>query len=252
MFCSLVLCTILLVMVGFGSLFLGKFQFCLCGYVRLNICGNQWPDLLQFGCTVLLCAKLPQEQGSSDQASLILMLALGSSMVVVAFMFILRIVQGHRQVRSSDGLSFALVYSVCLNSIVDKVVLDRLCSSIIGTTVKTISVDKLSGSMISNGLDDFEENNGGVQVHSQGRVEGSKLPPFGGIIHSTNSEGCAESFLEIAFMNASEVSSLAIKNREHLTLDILERRIEMKNGNTEAFAHESDVEPEQVNLFPEL
>ncbi|KAK8643863.1 hypothetical protein V6N13_013140 [Hibiscus sabdariffa] len=136
--------------------------------------------------------------------------------------------------------------------IVDKVVLDRLCSSIIGTTVKTISVDKLSGSMISNGLDDFEENNGGVQVHSQGRVEGSKLPPFGGIIHSTNSEGCAESFLEIAFMNASEVSSLAIKNREHLTLDILERRIEMKNGNTEAFAHESDVEPEQVNLFPEL
>ncbi|KAK8589525.1 hypothetical protein V6N13_088351 [Hibiscus sabdariffa] len=37
-----------------------------------------------------------------------------------------------------------------------KVVLDRLCSSIIGTTVKTISVDNLSGLMISKGLDDFE------------------------------------------------------------------------------------------------
>ncbi|KAE8706294.1 hypothetical protein F3Y22_tig00110402pilonHSYRG00099 [Hibiscus syriacus] len=49
-----------------------------------------------------------------DQSSLILMLALGPSMVVVAFMFIIRSVEGHKQVYPSDGLSFAVIYSVCL------------------------------------------------------------------------------------------------------------------------------------------
>ncbi|GMJ04353.1 hypothetical protein like AT5G14120 [Hibiscus trionum] len=49
-----------------------------------------------------------------DQASLIFMLALGPSLVVVAFMFIIRPVEGHKQVRPSDGLSFAFIYSVCL------------------------------------------------------------------------------------------------------------------------------------------
>ncbi|KAK8686667.1 hypothetical protein V6N13_125690 [Hibiscus sabdariffa] len=168
-----------------------------------------------------------------------------------------------------------------------------------------------------------EEINGCVQVHSQGRVEGLKLSPFGGINHSTNLEGCAESFPEIAFMNPSEISSLAMKNREHLRLDIWKvqnlggcspsilevgsiygtpkkimdvdadgeqnlvtnhalggildmglgceltkevcemvscsnhniswaRRVDMENGNIDAFAHESDSEPEQVNLFSEL
>ncbi|KAK8527026.1 hypothetical protein V6N12_054254 [Hibiscus sabdariffa] len=109
-----------------------------------------------------------------------------------------------------------------VESIVDKVVLDRLRCSIIGTTVKTISVDKLSGLMFTKGLDDFEEINGGVQAHSLGRVEGSKVPPVGGINQSTNLEGCAENFPEIAFMNVGEFLSLAIKNREHLKLDILE------------------------------
>ncbi|KAK8644127.1 hypothetical protein V6N13_123442 [Hibiscus sabdariffa] len=49
-----------------------------------------------------------------DQASLILLFALGPSMVVVAFMFLIRPVQGHEQVCPSDGLRFALIYSVCL------------------------------------------------------------------------------------------------------------------------------------------
>ncbi|GMJ04354.1 hypothetical protein like AT5G14120 [Hibiscus trionum] len=49
-----------------------------------------------------------------DQASLILMLALGPSMVAVAFMFIIRPVEDHKQARPSDGFSFALIYSVCL------------------------------------------------------------------------------------------------------------------------------------------
>ncbi|CAK9149900.1 unnamed protein product [Ilex paraguariensis] len=51
---------------------------------------------------------------SPDQASLIFMVAVGPAMVVITFMFIIRPVGGHRQVRSSDGLSFSFIYSVCL------------------------------------------------------------------------------------------------------------------------------------------
>ncbi|MBA0726430.1 hypothetical protein Golax_002257 [Gossypium laxum] len=49
-----------------------------------------------------------------DQASLIFMIAVGPAMVVIALMFIIRPVGGHRQVRPSDGLSFTFIYSVCL------------------------------------------------------------------------------------------------------------------------------------------
>ncbi|XVE67682.1 hypothetical protein DITRI_Ditri09bG0008000 [Diplodiscus trichospermus] len=49
-----------------------------------------------------------------DQASLIFMVAVGPAMVVIALMFIIRPVGGHRQVRPSDGLSFTFIYSVCL------------------------------------------------------------------------------------------------------------------------------------------
>ncbi|XVF13898.1 hypothetical protein REPUB_Repub09cG0009300 [Reevesia pubescens] len=49
-----------------------------------------------------------------DQATLIFMVAVGPAMVVVALMFIIRPVGGHRQVRPSDGLSFTFIYSVCL------------------------------------------------------------------------------------------------------------------------------------------
>ncbi|XP_011007428.1 PREDICTED: probable transporter mch1 [Populus euphratica] len=51
---------------------------------------------------------------SPDHASLIFMVAVGPAMVVIALMFIVRPVGGHRQVRSSDGTSFTFVYSVCL------------------------------------------------------------------------------------------------------------------------------------------
>ncbi|KAJ6959627.1 hypothetical protein NC653_037858 [Populus alba x Populus x berolinensis] len=44
---------------------------------------------------------------SSDHASLIFMVAVGPAMVVIALMFIVRPVGGHRQVRPSDGTSFA-------------------------------------------------------------------------------------------------------------------------------------------------
>jgi len=51
---------------------------------------------------------------SPDHASLIFMVAVGPAMVVLALMFIVRPVGGHRQVRPSDGTSFTSVYSVCL------------------------------------------------------------------------------------------------------------------------------------------
>ncbi|KAA3455877.1 protein NUCLEAR FUSION DEFECTIVE 4-like isoform X1 [Gossypium australe] len=49
-----------------------------------------------------------------DQASLIFMVAVGPTMVVFALMFIIRPVGGHKELRPSDGLSFTVVYSVCL------------------------------------------------------------------------------------------------------------------------------------------
>lgn len=49
-----------------------------------------------------------------DHAALIFMLAVGPAMVVIALMFIVRPVGGHKQVRSSDASSFTFIYSVCL------------------------------------------------------------------------------------------------------------------------------------------
>ncbi|XP_039133943.1 protein NUCLEAR FUSION DEFECTIVE 4-like [Dioscorea cayenensis subsp. rotundata] len=49
-----------------------------------------------------------------NHAALIFMVAVGPSMVVIALMFIVRPVGGHRQVRPSDKSSFMFVYSVCL------------------------------------------------------------------------------------------------------------------------------------------
>ncbi|CAA0823490.1 Major facilitator superfamily protein [Striga hermonthica] len=51
---------------------------------------------------------------SPDHASLIYMVAVGPTMVVIALMFIVRPVGGHKQIRPSDGLSFSLIYGVCL------------------------------------------------------------------------------------------------------------------------------------------
>ncbi|XP_042456637.1 protein NUCLEAR FUSION DEFECTIVE 4-like [Zingiber officinale] len=51
---------------------------------------------------------------SPDHAALIFMVAVGPSMVVIALMFIVRPVGGHRQVRASDPSSFTFIYSVCL------------------------------------------------------------------------------------------------------------------------------------------
>ncbi|XVF49602.1 hypothetical protein PTKIN_Ptkin04bG0026300 [Pterospermum kingtungense] len=49
-----------------------------------------------------------------NEAALVYMVAVGPSIVVLALMFIIRPVGGHRQVRPSDGSSFMFTYSVCL------------------------------------------------------------------------------------------------------------------------------------------
>ncbi|XVF08687.1 hypothetical protein REPUB_Repub07fG0025000 [Reevesia pubescens] len=49
-----------------------------------------------------------------NEATLILMVAVGPSIVVIAMMFLIRPVGGHKQVRPSDGSSFLFTYSVCL------------------------------------------------------------------------------------------------------------------------------------------
>ncbi|CAM8992289.1 unnamed protein product [Rhodiola kirilowii] len=51
---------------------------------------------------------------SPDHASLIFMVAVGPAMVIIAMMFIVRPVQGHKQMRPSDAQSFTFIYSVCL------------------------------------------------------------------------------------------------------------------------------------------
>ncbi|KAL9684481.1 hypothetical protein QQ045_021921 [Rhodiola kirilowii] len=51
---------------------------------------------------------------SPDHATLIFMVAVGPSMIIIALMFFIRPVAGHRQVRPSDGTSFTFIYSVCL------------------------------------------------------------------------------------------------------------------------------------------
>ncbi|KAL6181788.1 hypothetical protein ACLB2K_048437 [Fragaria x ananassa] len=49
-----------------------------------------------------------------NEASLLFMIAVGPSMVVIALMFIVRPVAGHRQVRPGDKAGFTFTYSVCL------------------------------------------------------------------------------------------------------------------------------------------
>ncbi|KAK8962310.1 hypothetical protein KSP40_PGU009901 [Platanthera guangdongensis] len=51
---------------------------------------------------------------SPDHASMVFMVAVGPSMVVIALMFIVRPVAGHKQVCQSDNSSFMFIYSVCV------------------------------------------------------------------------------------------------------------------------------------------
>ncbi|KAF4377821.1 hypothetical protein G4B88_031487 [Cannabis sativa] len=49
-----------------------------------------------------------------DKAALIFMVAVGPTVVVIALMYIVRPIEGHKQVRESDGSSFLFTYCICL------------------------------------------------------------------------------------------------------------------------------------------
>ncbi|ERN14262.1 hypothetical protein AMTRI_Chr13g123420 [Amborella trichopoda] len=49
-----------------------------------------------------------------DQVAPIFMIAVGPAMVIIALIFFVRPVGGHRQVQTSDNSSFTFVYGVCL------------------------------------------------------------------------------------------------------------------------------------------
>lgn len=51
---------------------------------------------------------------SANETSLIFLVAVGPSIVVMAFMLIVRPIGGHRQVRPSDNTSFLFTYTACL------------------------------------------------------------------------------------------------------------------------------------------
>ena len=53
-------------------------------------------------------------QISPDHASLIFMVAVGPAMVVIALMFLVRPVKGHKQVWPTNGVCFTYIYSVCI------------------------------------------------------------------------------------------------------------------------------------------
>lgn len=49
-----------------------------------------------------------------NQAGLLFMIAVGPTMVIIALMFIVRPVGGHKQVRPTDSLCFSFTYSICI------------------------------------------------------------------------------------------------------------------------------------------
>ncbi|KAJ1270666.1 hypothetical protein BS78_06G069200 [Paspalum vaginatum] len=66
------------------------------------------------GLTSAILTQVYTLMHTGDQAMLILMVAVGPSLVAIGLMFVIRPVGGHRQVRPSDKNSFMFIYTVCL------------------------------------------------------------------------------------------------------------------------------------------
>jgi hypothetical protein len=66
------------------------------------------------GLTSAILTQVYAVTRATDQASLILIIAVGPSLVAVAMMLVVRPVGGHLQARASDRASFVFVYAVCL------------------------------------------------------------------------------------------------------------------------------------------
>ncbi|KAF5457399.1 hypothetical protein F2P56_021503 [Juglans regia] len=129
-------------MAGFGSSSLEELPLCLYGLMQMCILifvGTNGETYFNTVALVSCVQNFPKSRGpvvgilkgfaglggailtqiyamihSPDHASLIFMVAVGPAMVVIALMFIVRPVGGHRQVQPTDGRSFSFIYSVCL------------------------------------------------------------------------------------------------------------------------------------------
>ncbi|WVZ85333.1 hypothetical protein U9M48_032274 [Paspalum notatum var. saurae] len=66
------------------------------------------------GLTSAILTQVYALMNTQDQAMLILMVAVGPSLVAISLMFVIRPVGGHKQARPSDKNSFMFIYTVCL------------------------------------------------------------------------------------------------------------------------------------------
>ncbi|KAI4343600.1 hypothetical protein L6164_010934 [Bauhinia variegata] len=66
------------------------------------------------GLSGAILTQIVAMMNTHDQASLILVIALGPATVAACLMFIIRPVQGFKQARASDSSSFTFIYSICL------------------------------------------------------------------------------------------------------------------------------------------
>jgi hypothetical protein len=66
------------------------------------------------GLTSAILTQIYTVTHTTDQAKLVLMVAVGPALVAIAMMFVVRPVGGHKQARPSDKRSFTFVYTVCL------------------------------------------------------------------------------------------------------------------------------------------
>ncbi|CAL5027858.1 unnamed protein product [Urochloa decumbens] len=66
------------------------------------------------GLTSAILTQIYAVLHTTDQAKLVLMVAVGPALVAIAMMFVVRPVNGHKQARPSDKKSFTFVYTICL------------------------------------------------------------------------------------------------------------------------------------------
>jgi len=66
------------------------------------------------GLTSAILTQIYAVMHTTDEAKLVLMVAVGPALVAIAMMFVVRPVGGHKQARPSDKQSFMFVYTICL------------------------------------------------------------------------------------------------------------------------------------------
>ncbi|CAN6234801.1 unnamed protein product [Urochloa humidicola] len=66
------------------------------------------------GLTSAILTQIYAVMHTTDQAKLVLMVAVGPALVAIAMMFVVRPVGGHKQARPSDKKNFMFIYTICL------------------------------------------------------------------------------------------------------------------------------------------